>query len=417
MINEEIRDFLKNEVRERFLRYVRIDTRSDPDSNMHPSSEGQWVLGRLLREELLELGLSDAELEAHCYVYASLPASEGFVGPAITFCSHLDTSPSESGADVTPKMIKNYDGRDIRLSGPEARVLTPSESPELLQFIGETLIISDGRTLLGADDKAGIAEIMAALSALRSFPKLPHPELRIVFTPDEEIGAGTDFIQMKRLGKFGYTMDGGMMGEIEQECFDAWELTLVFQGRNIHPGYAKNRMVNAGALAARFVAALPEWESPEHTENREGFYHLTQIKGEENSAVLKLIIRDFDRRKNQRRMDYLKQLARTFELRYGGLEINVKVKDQYNNMREVLKRHSEVVEKAVTAIKDSGIDVRETLTRGGTDGARLCFMGLPTPNIFTGAMMIHSKTEWIPEIALLKGAEVILRLCGLWGKE
>ena len=415
-MNEIVRIFLRKQARERFLRYVGINTQSDPTSKMHPSSEGQWILGRLLKEELIELGLSDVELDAHCYVYASLPASTGFAGPAITFCSHLDTSPSESGADVRPMVIENYDGGDIRPPGSGKRLLTPAESPELLAFIGETIIISDGRTLLGADDKAGIAEIMAALCAFKAFPELHHPELRIVFTPDEEIGAGTDFIQMKRMGEFAYTVDGGMMGEIEQECFDAWELSLVFNGRNIHPGYAKNRMVNAASLAARFVAALPEWESPEHTENREGFYHVTQIEGHENSATVKLIIRDFDRAVNNRRMDYLKQLARTFELRYGGLEINVKASDQYNNMNEVLRRYPDVADVAKTAISASGIAVRENPIRGGTDGARLCFLGVPTPNIFTGAMMVHSKTEWIPEVALEKASEVIVRLCGLWGK-
>ncbi|OQY46475.1 MAG: peptidase T [Desulfobacteraceae bacterium 4572_87] len=415
-MNEKICSFLRKQARERFLRYVRINTQSDPTSKIRPSSEGQWILARLLKEELIELGLSAVELDAHCYVYASLPASIDFVGPAITFCSHLDTSPSESGANVRPMVIDNYDGGDIRLPGSEKRLLTPVESPELLTFIDETIIISDGRTLLGADDKAGIAEIMAALSAFKAFPELRHPELRIVFTPDEEIGAGTDFIQMKRMGEFGYTMDGGMMGEIEQECFDAWELSLVFNGRNIHPGYAKNRMINAASLAARFVAALPEWESPEHTENREGFYHVTRIEGDENSATVKLIIRDFDRAVNNRRMDYLKQLAHTFELRYGKLEINVKAKDQYNNMNEVLRRYPHVADVAKTAITASGIAVRENPIRGGTDGARLCFLGVPTPNIFTGAMMVHSKTEWIPEVALEKASEVIVRLCGLWVK-
>ncbi|MCP4576015.1 MAG: peptidase T [Deltaproteobacteria bacterium] len=413
-MNEKIRTFLRKQARERFLRYVGINTQSDPTSKMHPSSEGQWVLGRLLKEELIELGLSDIELDAHCYVYATLPASVGFAGPAITFCSHLDTSPSESGADVRPMVIENYDGDDIRLSGSGKPILTCSESHELLEFIGETIIVSDGRTLLGADDKAGIAEIMTALGAFKAFPELRHPELRIVFTPDEEIGAGTDFIRMKRLGEFGYTMDGGMMGEIEQECFDAWELSIAFNGRNIHPGYAKNRMVNAAALAARFVAALPEWESPEHTENREGFYHVTRIEGDENSATAKLIIRDFDRAQNNRRMEYLKQLARIFELRYGGLIINVKARDQYNNMNEVLRRYPHVADVAKTAITDSGIALRENPIRGGTDGARLCFLGVPTPNIFTGAMMVHSKTEWIPEVALEKASEVIVRLCGLW---
>ena len=415
-MNEEISHFLRKQAGERFLRYVGINTQSDPDSKMHPSSEGQWVLGRLLKEELIELGLTDVELDAHCYGYASLPPSTGFVGPAITFCSHLDTSPSESGADVKPMIIKDYDGGDIQFPGSGKIRLTAVESPELLQFIGETLITSDGRTLLGADDKAGIAEIMAALCAFKAFPKLPHPELRIVFTPDEEIGAGTDFIQMKRMGEFAYTMDGGMMGEIEQECFDARGLDLVFNGRNIHPGYAKNKMINAAALAARFIAALPEWESPEHTEDREGFYHVTQITGDENSATVKLIIRDFDRAENNRRMDYLNQLARIFELRYVGLEINVRARDQYQNMKEVLRRYPEVADKAKTAITASSIAVRENPIRGGTDGARLCFMGVPTPNIFTGAMMVHSKTEWIPEVALEKAAEVIVRLCGLWGK-
>jgi len=415
-MNEEIRAFLRKQARDRFLRYIRIDTQSDPDSKMHPSSEGQWVLARALKEELIELDLDDVELDAHCYVYATLPASKGFFGPAITFCAHLDTSPAVSGAHVTPVIIENYDGKDILQSGSQKVLLTTVQSPELLNFIGETLIISDGRTMLGADDKAGIAEIMAALHAFKTFADLPHPELRIVFTPDEEIGVGTDFIQMKRMGKFAYTMDGGMMGEIEQECFDAWGLDLFFKGRNIHPGYAKNQMINAAALAARFVAALPEWESPEHTEGREGFYHVTRIEGDENSAIVKLIIRDFDRTKNNRRMDYLKRLARIFELRYSGLDINVKTKDQYRNMKEVLLSYPKVAHQAKKAIEAAGIAVRENPIRGGTDGARLCFQGVPTPNIFTGAMRVHSNTEWIPVLALEKASEVIVRICGLWGE-
>ena len=415
-MNKEISPFLRKQALNRFLEYVRVDTQSDPHSKMHPSSEGQWVLGRMLKEELLSLGLSHVDLDAHGYVYGTLPASRGCAGPPITLCAHLDTSPAESGGDVTPVVIENYDGGDIRSPGSGDVRLTTGESPELLRFIGETLIFSDGRTLLGADDKAGIAEIMAALCAFRDFPQFPHPELRIVFTPDEEIGAGTDFIQLKRMGELGYTLDGGMLGEIESECFDAWELALTFMGRNIHPGYAKNQMINAAASAARFVAALPEWASPEHTEGREGFYHVTEIGGTEKEAAVKLIIRDFDRGENLRRMTFLKQLARTFELRYRGLEINVKARDQYQNMKEVLSRYPEVVERAKKAIRDSGIAVRENPIRGGTDGARLCFLGVPTPNIFTGAMRVHSKTEWIPELALEKASEVIVRLCGLWAE-
>ena len=294
--------------------------------------------------------------------------------------------------------------------------MTPEESPELKDFLGETIITADGRTLLGADDKAGIAEIMAALSALKTFEKLRHPELRIAFTPDEEIGEGADHIDLKRLGDIGYTVDGGMMGELEQECFDAWKLSLVFHGRNIHPGYAKNRMLNAGAIAARFAASLPEYETPEHTSNREGFYHLMEIHGDENEAVLQFIIRDFEAAANQRRMEYIKQAVRSFELRYDGLKIELSIRDQYNNMREILNKYPDVVERARQAIIAAGLTPRENAIRGGTDGARFCFMGVPTPNLFSGAMMVHSKTEWIAEIALEKGAEVILHLCRLWAE-
>ncbi len=323
------------------------------------------------------------------------PLLDGFKGPAVTFCAHMDTSPSEAGYDVIPVLHSDYDGGTIRFPGNEGLVLTPSDAPELQQFLGETIITANGRTLLGADDKAGIAEIMAALSALRTFDGLRHPELRIVFTPDEEIGEGADHVDLKRLGKFGYTVDGGMMGELEQECFDAWKVSLVFHGRNIHPGYAKNRMLNAGAIAARFAAFLPEYETPEHTSEREGFYHLTGILGDENKAVLKYIIRDFETERNQRRMEYIRQAARSFELRYAGLKIELSTREQYKNMREVLDKYPDVVNRAREAIISAGLTPREKAIRGGTDGSRLCFMGVPTPNLFSGAMMVHSKTEWI----------------------
>jgi tripeptide aminopeptidase len=413
-MNDEIRDFLRKDARERFLRYVRINTCSDPETGSHPSSDEQWVLGKLLKEELLALGLTKVELDDFCYVYGTLPASEGATGPAVTFCAHMDTSPSEEGCDVVPIMHPDYNGGAIHFPGNESLTLTPEDSPELKQFLGETIITSDGNTLLGGDDKAGIAEIMAALSALRTFDGLPHPELRIVFTPDEEIGEGADHIDLNRLGKIAYTVDGGMIGELEQECFDAWELSIIFHGRNIHPGYAKNHMVNAGAIAARFAASLPEHETPEHTVNREGFYHLMNILGDENRATLKYIIRDFDPAANLRRMEFVKQAIRSFELRYAGLKIELIVRDQYNNMREILDESPEVVEMARKAIAEAGLTLRENPIRGGTDGARFCFMGVPTPNLFSGAMMVHSKTEWIPEIALEKGAEVILHLCRLW---
>ncbi len=415
-MDDEILHFLRKEAMEKFLRYVTINTSSDPESGSHPSTDGQWMLAKILKEELLALGLQDVNLDDFCYVYGTLPASVGFNGPAITFCAHMDTSPSEAGCDVVPVLHSDYDGGIIRFPVNDGLVLTPSDAPELRQFPGETIITADGRTLLGADNKAGVAEIMAALSALRTFDGLRHPELRIVFTPDEEIGEGADHIVLKRLGKFGYTVDGGMIGELEQECFDAWKLSLVFHGRNIHPGYAKNRMLNAGAIAARFAAFLPEYETPEHTAEREGFYHLTGILGDENKAVLKYIIRDFETERNQRRMEYISQAARAFELRYDGLKIELSTREQYKNMREVLDKHPDVMNRAREAIISAGLTPREKAIRGGTDGSRLCFMGVPTPNLFSGAMMVHSKTEWIPEIALEKAAEVILRLCRLWSE-
>ena len=415
-MNDEIRNYLRKEAVAKFLRYVKINTRSDSESGKHPSSQGQWVLGKLLKEELLALGLVDVELDDFCYLYGTLPATAGAAGPAIAFCAHMDTSPSEEGCDVIPIVHSDYDGGPIRFPANDRLTLTPADSPDLEQFIGEAIITSDGRTLLGADDKAGIAEIMTALSTLTTFDGLCHPELRIVFTPDEEIGEGADHIDLKRLGNIAYTVDGGMIGELEQECFDAWELSLVFHGRNIHPGYAKNSMVNAGAIAARFAAFLPEHETPEHTSNREGFYHLTNIHGDENLATLKYIIRDFESAANQRRVEFVKQVIRSFELRYAGLKIELGVKDQYNNMRKILDKRPDVVERAREAMAATGLTPRENPIRGGTDGARFCFMGIPTPNIFSGAMMIHSKTEWIPEVALEKGAEVILHLCRLWAE-
>lgn len=416
MINSEVQAFLLKEARERFLRYVRIDTPSDPGSSSHPTSAQQLELARLLAAELSQLGVVDVIVDGHGYVYATLPASPGSKGPSITFCSHLDTSPAEEGTGVKPVIHENYQGGAIRFPSNPHLELNSEQSPELLDFVGENIITADGRTLLGADNKAGLAEIMAAMAALRQFD-LPHPELRIVFTPDEEIGQGADLIDMERTGKFGYTIDGGMMGELEQECFDALEARLTFHGKNIHPGYAKGKMINAGAIAARFVAALPEDQTPEHTEKREGFYHLTDIQGNENSARLQFILRDFDKANNECRSELLKKLVHLFELRYPGLKIELNIKEQYKNMREVLVNYPIVTEFARRAIAAAGLSVIEKPIRGGTDGARFSFMGMPTPNIFTGGLMFHSKTEWIPEIALQKAAEVILHLCRLWAEE
>jgi tripeptide aminopeptidase len=406
--------FLRNEALSRFLRYVQVDTGSDDASGTCPSTPGQLELGRMLAGELASLGLEAVSLDNHGYLYATVPASPGATGPAITFCAHFDTSPSENGRGVTPRLIEHYDGGEIRFPDADDLLLSPDSSPELSQFVGETIITASGTTLLGADDKAGLAEIMAAVAAICTFPDLPHPELRLVFTPDEEIGRGADRIDMARLGTVGYTVDGGLMGELESECFDAREAVIDFTGRNIHPGYAKGRMINAGAIAARFVAALPEYETPEHTENREGFWHLTAFSGDENRARARMILRDFERAKNDGRITLLEQMVRTFTIRYPGLGIELKTKDQYRNMGDVLAAHPEVVRMAETAMVGAGVRVIRKPIRGGTDGARLSFMGMPCPNLFAGGLMFHSKTEWVPVKALEKSTETILHLCRLW---
>lgn len=416
-MKKEMQDFLGEEAKARFLRYVQIETTSDESSGTHPSSESQWELAKLLKKELLELGMDDVELDEFCYVYATVPASDGVSeSPSITFCAHMDTSPAESGKKVTPVIHEDYDGHSIQFEKNPDLKLSPTESPELKKFIGETIITAAGDTLLGADDKAGIAEIMAALAAFSTFPELRHPELKIVFTPDEEIGEGTLKVNIEKLGNFGYTLDGGEMGELEDECFDAFNVKLRFHGINVHPGEAKNKMVNAAAIAARFFSVLPEHESPEHTEIREGFYHLTHMSGDANLAELSFIIRDFDKYTNLNRIDFLKQLIKAFELKYKGLKIDVEVRDRYSNMKDVLEKYPEVTEKAEKAIEMAEVKVIRKAIRGGTDGSRFSFMGMPTPNIFTGGLMYHSKKEWIPVIALQKAAEVVVNICQLWAE-
>jgi tripeptide aminopeptidase len=417
MATPEIVKFLQDEAQTRFLRYVAFDTRSDEESTNSPSTTGQLVLARLLESELKQLGLKNVEVSARGFLYGDLPASDGSKSPPLTFCAHFDTSPSESGAGVKPVVRENYDGRPLKFPKDPDLVLTPEEEPDLLMFRGDTLITGSGDTLLGADDKAGIAEIMAALAAFVHFPALPHPELRIVFTPDEEIGRGTDGIDLGRLGTYGYTVDGGLLGELEDECFNAHKAVLLFKGRNIHPGYAKGKMINAAATAARLIAALPEAESPEHTEKREGFFHLIELKGDENEARATLIIRDFEADGIQRRIELLRHEVATFEVRYPGLQVTPTITEQYRNMKEVLSKHPALVDKARRAMAAAGVEVIRKAIRGGTDGARLCFMGMPTPNLFAGGMRFHSKTEWIPVTALTKASETIVHLCQLWAEE
>jgi tripeptide aminopeptidase len=417
MLSSAVKTYIAPRVEERFLAYVRVHTTSDPEAVTSPSSACQLELARRLGDELLALHLQAVTVDDNGCVYATLPATPGVVAPAITFCAHMDTSPAVSGEGVAPILHENYDGRSLRFPRDPGLVLSPKDSPELLKYMGQTLITASGDTLLGADDKAGLAEIMTALDALVQFPDLPRPELRIVFTPDEEIGKGTVNIDPDRLGRYGYTVDGGEMGELEAECFDAWSVRLIFDGYNIHPGYAKDKMINAVAIASRFAASLPEAQTPEHTTDREGFYHLASLKGDESRAEALIYLRDFEAAANQDRIKLIRQLVEQFELRYPGLRIGLEVTQQYRNMRTILEQHPQVSVLAHEAISRAGLEALERPIRGGTDGANLCFMGMPTPNLFAGGLEFHSRTEWIPVIALQKACEVILHLCLLWSKQ
>jgi tripeptide aminopeptidase len=417
MLDSALQAYIAPRVKARFLAYVRIYSTSDSESDTSPSSVCQLELARLLGEELLELGLQAVTVDDSGYVYATLPASAGVAAAPITFCAHMDTSPAVNGEGVVPVLHENYDGRCLRFPRNPELKLSPDENPELLKYMGQTLITASGDTLLGADDKAGLAEIMTALDALTHFPDLPHPELRIVFTPDEEVGKGTAQIDPDRLGYYGYTVDGGEMGQLEAECFDAWSAHLVFAGYNIHPGYAKDKMVNAVAIASRFMATLPEAQTPEHTADREGFYHLASLKGDESRAEATLYLRDYEAAANQSRIAFLRKQVELFELRYPGLSIKLELTQQYHNMRTVLEQHPQVIFLAQEAITLAGLEVLERSIRGGSDGAALCLMGMPTPNLFAGGLNFHSKTEWIPLIALQKACEVIVHLCALWSKE
>jgi tripeptide aminopeptidase len=414
-LSKDIEDFLLKDAVERFLRYVKIWTTSDETSDSFPSTYNQFELGKLLSEELKTLGIKNVIHDKFGYVYATLPPSEGFENAhSIGFIAHLDTSPSVSGKDVKPVVHKNYFGNEIKFAQNEELSLSPKDSPQLYKYLGLDIITSQGDTLLGADDKAGIAEIMTACAAWQRFPELTHGLITICFFPDEEIGKGTEKIDLRELPPVCYTLDGSEMGVIENECFDAWKVELKFKGLNVHPGYAKNLMINAIKIASRFLSELPEEQSPENTEGREGFYHLSKLQGNEEEATATMILRDFNIDNNQRRMEYIDVLKGFFEKLYPGLKIELEFEHQYLNMLKFLKKEEKIVDLAKMAIEMAGVEVKVHSIRGGTDGAHLSARGIPTPNIFAGGLLFHSRKEYIPTIALQKGAEVILHLANLW---
>ncbi|MHA1476862.1 MAG: peptidase T [Promethearchaeota archaeon] len=415
MLSNEIKEFLLEEAVNRFLKYVRIWTTSDEDSQSHPSTENQFELGKILAAELKKLNLENVILDHFGYVYADLPASSGLENARrIGLIAHIDTSPAVSGKNVKPVIHKNYDGGIIEFVGNNDIKLTVEDSPILKDYIGLDIITSEGDTLLGADDKAGIAEIMTMCAAWQKFSELKHGPITVCFTPDEEIGKGTLNINKQRLPEICYTMDGSKMGELEFECFDAWKATISFTGLSIHPGYAKNLLINAIHIASRFLSEIPEYESPEHTEEREGFYYVTKLKGTVEEANIILIIRDFIEDNNKNRIEFLRKLKDLYELRYPGLKIDLKFEHQYSNMLQFVEKEKIVLELAEKAIEMAGLEVKIHSIRGGTDGSRLSEMGIPTPNIFSGGLLFHSRKEHIPTLALQKASEVLLHLAQLW---
>lgn len=406
----------KERLVERFLRYVAVDTQSDPESETFPSTAKQLTLLNLLLEEMLVMGLADVEIDPHGYVTGTIPAIPGCEQkPVIGFISHVDTSPDMTGVEIKPQFVYDYDGEDIRLN--ESLTMRVAEFPELSFFKGHTLITTDGTTLLGADDKAGIAEIMTAAEYLMAHPEIPHGTVRIGFTPDEEVGRGVDFFDVENFGaNFAYTVDGGFEGELEYENFNAASAKIAVQGRNIHPGYAKDKMINALQVICEINALLPAAQRPEHTEEYDGFYHLVGMNGTVEQATSEYIIRDHSREKFEAKKSYLQSVVNLLEEKYGKGVISLTVKDQYYNMREMVEPHPEVIGRAEKAMRLAGVVPVVRPIRGGTDGSRLSYMGLPCPNLFTGGMNFHGKFEYCSVDTMCRACKMLVHLAKLWGE-
>lgn len=403
-------------VADRFIKYVRVDTQSDPHSTSFPSTEKQKDLSRILVQELLAMGISDAALDEHGYVYATVPSNTDKKVPVICFCSHVDTSPDCSGAGVKPIIHKNYQGENIVLPDDPQQVITTKDHPYLAEKKGEEIVTASGTTLLGADDKSGVAVIMDMVNYFMQHPEAKHGAIKILFTPDEEIGRGVDKVDLKRLGAdFGYTLDGGERGAFEDETFSADSVTLSFTGVSAHPGYGKNKLVNAIKAAGALLEFLPVHAlSPETTEGRQGFVHPVYINGIAEKVTLQFIIRDFITAKLNEYEVLLRQYIDETLRKFPGVAIDMEVKEQYRNMKEVLDQHPEVSEYAMEAIRRAGITPVRSSARGGTDGSRLSFMGLPCPNIFTGEMAFHGKQEYVSIQDMQKSVETIVHLAMIW---
>ncbi|MDO5334262.1 MAG: peptidase T [bacterium] len=398
---------------DRFLKYVKFDTQSDELTNLTPSTPGQYKFAQALEKELHELGLEEISLDENGYLMATLPANTDREVPTVGFIAHLDTSPDLSGHNVNPRIVKAYDGGDITLNADNDVVLSPSEFPELLHYVGQDLIVTDGTTLLGADDKAGIAEIISAVEYLKAHPEIEHGKIRIAFNPDEEIGQGAHKFDVERFGAdWAYTMDGGEVGELEYENFNAAVANVTFKGRNVHPGYAKHKMVNSIRIANQFILMLPRWETPEHTEGYEGFYHLVKIEGDVEKTTLTYIIRDHDRDRFERRKRELEHLTRKTNNEFPGCA-TIEIRDQYFNMREKIEPVMHIITIAEKAMELAGVTPKVQPIRGGTDGAQLSFKGLPCPNIFAGGLNFHGRYEFVPIPSMEKAEKTIVEIARL----
>ncbi len=402
------------DVVDRFLQYVKFDTQSDELTNMTPSTPGQMIFAQHLEKELENLGLKDITLDKNGYLMATLPGNiTDRKVPTIGFIAHVDTSPDMSGRHVSPRIVKNYDGTDITLNERNGIVLSPNEFPELLNYKNQDLIVTDGTTLLGADDKAGIAEIISAMDYLIKHPEIKHGDIRIAFNPDEEIGQGAHKFDVEHFAAdWAYTMDGGEIGELEYENFNAAVAKVSFNGRNVHPGYAKHKMLNSMRVATQFAIMLPRWETPEHTEGYEGFYHLVSIEGTVEKTVITYIIRDFDQDRFIRRKKELEHLARKINHEFPGC-CELEIKDQYFNMREKIEPVMHIIDIAEEAMRNVGVPPKVTPIRGGTDGAQLSFKGLPCPNIFAGGLNFHGRYEFIPIQSMEKAQQIIVEIARL----
>lgn len=399
---------------DRFLQYVKFDTQSDELTNLTPSTPGQMIFAQHLEKELQSMGLKDIYLDDNGYLMATLPGNTVKQDvPTVGFIAHLDTSPDMSGRHVSPRIVEAYQGGDIMLNAEKGIVLSPDEFPELLNYLGQDLIVTDGNTLLGADDKAGIAEIITAVAYLQAHPEIEHGDIRIAFNPDEEIGQGAHKFDVERFAAdWAYTMDGGEIGELEYENFNAAVARITFTGRNVHPGYAKHKMINSLRIATQFAIMLPRWETPEHTEGYEGFYHLVSIEGTVEQTVLTYIIRDHDRDRFERRKKEFEHLTRKINKEFPGVAA-LEIKDQYYNMREKIEPVMHIIEIAEEAMRRADVTPKVQPIRGGTDGAQLSFKGLPCPNIFAGGLNFHGRYEFVPVPSMEKAVGTIVEIARL----